>query len=101
MNKDHYYRSGSYRAHPSVMGSHSYKLQGKWVRHKLTGHIGYVSYVERPREHTGIPPKLWIIYPGKPVNPINMISAGGATAKEVKLLRKRTPKRFALPFSRQ
>lgn len=91
----------SFLEHPSVMASPSFKLQGRWVRHKGTGHIGYISYVARYTPQSGISHRLWIIYPAKPVNPINSISAGMAVAKEVKILRKRTPKRFAHPYTAQ
>lgn len=85
----------SVMAHPSVMAKPSTKLIGTWVRHNRTGHVGYISYADMYRPHTGLPAKLWIIYPAKPVNPINAISAGSAYAKEVKVLRKRRPRRFA------
>lgn len=82
--------------HPSVKGPLSLKQRGVWVRDLKTDHIGYISYVEKFHDR---PPKLWIVFPAKPVNKdLSIHAAGSASVEEVRVLRKRHRERFARPF---
>lgn len=77
--------------HPLFLGPSGTKLKGVKVRHKTTGAVGRIAYVER-RRNPEEPPKLWIIYPPQRLpdgNRFKIISAGSAYINEVKRIRRK------------
>lgn len=79
--------------HPVFSGAHSYKMQGRWVKHKTTGMIGYITFVVKYRQ--GIETEVYVVWPFSPHNKrigLNSIAGGAYRPEELVVIKGRRRK---------
>jgi hypothetical protein len=88
--------------HPVISEAPSHKLRGQWVRHKVTGSIGYISFVVKYHEYMERPSDVYVVWPpmshNKRVASIKTYSGGAYRVKD--LVRIKTPRKEAAKWFR-
>lgn len=82
--------------HPVIHRGTSYKLSGRWVKHKTTEAVGWIQFVDKFHDYTEKPADIYVVWPPSPYNKkkaqIKTFSGGVYTVEELEPIKRKRRK---------